>query len=360
MSGCSSVFPVNRLPLTAYRCTFCPCPHSSSSECSGCSLQLDRRHPPDHSPAPRPSGTPSGAHGSPSSPSGRIVPLLSHNPHVDRIIGLAPGRLAAQARERASSGSLSPTCSICTRTCGAGPFARWCPAVGARIPKHRIARALLIRAKRNRYHDRRPVPERYFSAASHLDVSPDGAPPEFFLGPEAEQMAAAWLGAVGAIGRSTADRGCTRSRTRDQALAGRALASAGEPDCCRRVQRSDRRGARRRETGGFPRRLRTWLRGKRCRSVRPPGNRRSSSAVCGSDFGGHRRDAHGDSRRHPGRGAVWPDGRSLRLLPLHAPFHRPGDAVVLPPVQQSGRAALSAGPPPVHARDSAWPGLRLG
>jgi heptosyltransferase-2 len=41
------------------------------------------------------------------------------------------------------------------------------------------------------------VPERYFSAARHLDLSPDGAPPEFFLSRDAEEMAAGWLSSAG-------------------------------------------------------------------------------------------------------------------------------------------------------------------
>jgi heptosyltransferase-2 len=64
-------------------------------------------------------------------------------------------------------------------------------------PKHRLARALLIHGKRNRYRDRRPVPERYFTAARDLGVAPDGRPPEFFVGDEAGEQVAAWLASVG-------------------------------------------------------------------------------------------------------------------------------------------------------------------
>jgi lipopolysaccharide heptosyltransferase II len=64
-------------------------------------------------------------------------------------------------------------------------------------PKHRLDRALLIRAKRNRYRDRRPVAERYFSAADGLGVRPDGGPPEFFVGPEAGEQVSVWMTAMG-------------------------------------------------------------------------------------------------------------------------------------------------------------------
>jgi heptosyltransferase-2 len=60
-----------------------------------------------------------------------------------------------------------------------------------------VARTLLIYTKRNRYHDVRPVAERYFSAARELDVVPDGKPPDFILGPDAERQASDWLASAG-------------------------------------------------------------------------------------------------------------------------------------------------------------------
>ena len=124
------------------------------------------------------------------------LPLLSHNPHVDRIIALAPGRslpsLAAEVRAGSFSHRLDLHGSLRSRVLRALAPGRW-----TSYPKHRIARALLIHTKRNRYRDTLPVPERYFQAARHLDVSPDGAPPEFFLGAEAEREAAAWLASSG-------------------------------------------------------------------------------------------------------------------------------------------------------------------
>jgi heptosyltransferase II len=124
------------------------------------------------------------------------VPLLSHNPHVHRVLGLAPGRsllnLAAELRGDDYTHLLDLHGNLRSRALRLLVPGRW-----RSYPKHRVARALLIRAKRNRYRDRRPVPERYFSAARDLRVKPDGAPPQFFLGPEAEGHAAAWLASVG-------------------------------------------------------------------------------------------------------------------------------------------------------------------
>ncbi len=124
------------------------------------------------------------------------LPLLSHNPHVHRVIGLAPGRsltsLATELRGDEYTDLLDLHDNLRSRVLRLLVPGRW-----RTYPKHRLARALLIHAKRNRYRDRRPVPERYFSAVRHLRVVPDGAPPEFFIGPEALKEAAGWLRSVG-------------------------------------------------------------------------------------------------------------------------------------------------------------------
>ena len=97
------------------------------------------------------------------------APLLSHNPHVDRIIALGPGQslrsLAAEVRAGSFTHRLDLHGSLRSRALRAMAPGRW-----TSYPKHRIARALLIHTKRNRYRDRRPVPERYFEAARDLDV----------------------------------------------------------------------------------------------------------------------------------------------------------------------------------------------
>jgi lipopolysaccharide heptosyltransferase II len=124
------------------------------------------------------------------------LPLLSHNPHLDRVISLEPGRsltsLAAELRAEPYSHRLDLHGSLRARVLRTLVPGRW-----SGYPKHRVARALLIHGKRNQYRDHRPVPERYFSAAQELDVTPDHGPPEFFLGPDAEQQTADWLEAAG-------------------------------------------------------------------------------------------------------------------------------------------------------------------
>ncbi len=124
------------------------------------------------------------------------VPLLSHNPHVHRVLGLPPGRslfgVATELRGDRYTHLLDLHDNLRSRALRILVPGRW-----RSYPKHRLARALLIRMKRNRYRDRRPVAERYFSAARDLGVKPDGGPPDFFLGREAGEQASAWLESVG-------------------------------------------------------------------------------------------------------------------------------------------------------------------
>jgi lipopolysaccharide heptosyltransferase II len=124
------------------------------------------------------------------------VPLLSHNPHVNLVLGLAPNRslpgLASELRGDRYTHLLDLHDNLRSRALRLLVPGRW-----RTYPKHRLARAWLIRAKRNRYRDRRPVAERYFSAARDLAVKPDGCPPDFFLGPEAGEQAFDWLRTVG-------------------------------------------------------------------------------------------------------------------------------------------------------------------
>jgi heptosyltransferase-2 len=124
------------------------------------------------------------------------LPLLSHNPHLQRVIGLPPGgsltRLAADLRGDDYTHLLDLHDNLRSRLLRLLVPGRW-----RTYPKHRVARALLIHGKRNRYRDRRPVPERYFSAARDLQVVPDGAPPEFFIGKEAGEEVDAWLATGG-------------------------------------------------------------------------------------------------------------------------------------------------------------------
>lgn len=120
------------------------------------------------------------------------VPLLSHNPHLNQVLGMRDGQtlasLASELRAGRYTHLLDLHDSLRTRLLRAlvpGPWSSY--------PKHRVARSVLIHAKRNLYADTRPVPERYFSAALDLDVKPDGAPPELFWAPEAESEVDDWL-----------------------------------------------------------------------------------------------------------------------------------------------------------------------
>jgi lipopolysaccharide heptosyltransferase II len=124
------------------------------------------------------------------------VPLLSHNPHVDRVIGWTREQrlssLAAELRAERFTHQLDLHNSLRSRLLRA-----LVPGAWGTYPKHRMARAILIYTKRNRYRDHRPIAERYFSAARGLDVVPDGRPPELHLAPEAVGKAAGWLASAG-------------------------------------------------------------------------------------------------------------------------------------------------------------------
>jgi heptosyltransferase-2 len=125
-----------------------------------------------------------------------FAPLLSDNPRIDRVVALDPSgslvRIAAELRGEDFTHRLDLHDSVRSRM-----LRPLIPGPWRTYPKYRIRRAFLIHAKRNRYRDLRPVPERYFDAARELDVAPDGKPPEFFLGTPARDEAAAWLVAQG-------------------------------------------------------------------------------------------------------------------------------------------------------------------
>jgi lipopolysaccharide heptosyltransferase II len=124
------------------------------------------------------------------------VPLLSHNPNVNLVLGLAQSRsllsLASELRADGYTHLLDLHDNLRSRALRILAPGKW-----TTYPKHRLARAWLIRAKRTRYRDRRPIAERYFSAARDLGVKPDGCPPDFFLGPEAGEQVFDWLRTVG-------------------------------------------------------------------------------------------------------------------------------------------------------------------
>ena len=108
------------------------------------------------------------------------APLFQHNPRITEVIGWRQGsslaelgrRLrAARFRHRLDLHGSLRSYALRLRVGG-----RW-----TSYPKHRAARAALIRTKRNLYRDRRPVAERYFDAARELDVVPDAGSLELFL-----------------------------------------------------------------------------------------------------------------------------------------------------------------------------------
>jgi lipopolysaccharide heptosyltransferase II len=128
-----------------------------------------------------------------------FVPLLSQNPRLDRVIGVNAGHslreLAGDLRSQRFTHLLDLHDNLRSRVLRLLVPGNW-----SSYPKHRLARSLLIHTKRDAYTDRRPVPERYFSAARGLRVEPDGGPPELFWTPEAETEVVDWLRANQAEG----------------------------------------------------------------------------------------------------------------------------------------------------------------
>jgi heptosyltransferase-2 len=122
----------------------------------------------------------------------RYVPLLADNPRVDEVIGLARGdsllKLGLRLRGAQFSHLLDLENSTRSRLLRLLVPGRWRAA-----PQYRLAREVLIRTKDSLYPKDSPVAERYFAAARDLRVVPDGGPAEFFLNPEAEAWAGAWL-----------------------------------------------------------------------------------------------------------------------------------------------------------------------
>ncbi len=114
-----------------------------------------------------------------------FAPLLADNPHLSNVLFPEPdeslGSLAGRLREARYTHRLDLHGSLRSRALRLLVPGHW-----SGYRKHRVARALLIRTRRNRYPaGTPPVPERYFEAAAGLGVTPDGRPPEFFLSPAA-------------------------------------------------------------------------------------------------------------------------------------------------------------------------------
>jgi len=120
------------------------------------------------------------------------VPLFAQSPRITEVIGYDPDTplraLARDLRRRRFTHRLDLHGSLRSATLRLLVGGRW-----GRYPKHRLARTVLIRTKRNIYRDHRPVAERYFDAARRLGVAPDGDPPEVFLHRDAVTAADAFL-----------------------------------------------------------------------------------------------------------------------------------------------------------------------
>jgi len=122
-----------------------------------------------------------------------FAPLLSENPHLDRVIeydrNTALTKLASQIRAGRFSHHLDLHDNLRSRAL------RWLvPGRWTGYPRYRTARALLIRTKRNVYPENTPpVPERFFAAARELDVRPDGKPAELHINPSESRNADTWL-----------------------------------------------------------------------------------------------------------------------------------------------------------------------
>ncbi|MGH7570118.1 MAG: glycosyltransferase family 9 protein, partial [Gemmatimonadales bacterium] len=125
-----------------------------------------------------------------------MAPLVADNPQVSRVLSLEPDEPVHHLAARVRDLDPPPTHGLDLHGSVRSAILRLlvrCRWAGYR--KHRLARTGLIAAKLDLYRGRGrlPVAERYFEAARALDVRPDGAPPEFFLGAGARDRAAHWM-----------------------------------------------------------------------------------------------------------------------------------------------------------------------
>lgn len=125
-----------------------------------------------------------------------FAPLVADNPRLSEVVALEPGEsIRAFARRLAA---LAPTRGLdlhgSLRSTALRVLVR-CPWNG--YSKRKLARGVLVSTKIDLYGSDVPVAERYFEAARGLDVRPDGAPPEFFIGQTATDWARQWLAEQG-------------------------------------------------------------------------------------------------------------------------------------------------------------------
>ena len=121
-----------------------------------------------------------------------MAPLVTDNPHLSEVVTLEPGESIAGLARRL--GALQPTRGLDLHGSLRSTALRFLVRCAWRgYSKRKLARGLLVSTKIDLYGGDVPVPERYFEAARGLDVQPDGAAPQFFLGREATEWADRWL-----------------------------------------------------------------------------------------------------------------------------------------------------------------------
>jgi heptosyltransferase-2 len=125
-----------------------------------------------------------------------LVPLVSDNPHLTRVVALEPDEpvrhLARRLRPLAPTHGLDLHGSLRSRLLRLLVPGQW-----SGYRKRKLARGWLISTKLDWYGASPPVPERYFEAARHLDVRPDGGPPEFAIGPQPRARVDEWITSEG-------------------------------------------------------------------------------------------------------------------------------------------------------------------
>jgi heptosyltransferase-2 len=126
----------------------------------------------------------------------QYVPLLSHNPHLSEVLSVAPAEgiraIARRIRGVRYTHLLDLHGNLRSRA-----LRRLAPGPWRSYAKRWLERATLITVKRDIYGAPIPIAERYFEAAAELDVHPDGQPPDFFIGEQADEYAAGRLSALG-------------------------------------------------------------------------------------------------------------------------------------------------------------------
>jgi heptosyltransferase II len=122
----------------------------------------------------------------------QYVPLLSHNPHVSEVLGVAPGEGIRAIAERIRGVRYTHLLDL-HGNLRSHALRRLAPGRWRSYAKRWLERTLLITVKRDIYDGDAPVAERYFEAARELDVVPDGQPPDFFIGEDADREVAGRL-----------------------------------------------------------------------------------------------------------------------------------------------------------------------